>query len=255
MIQEITEAYRLSPQQERLWSILDGTNTWLVQAALSITGALDRARLRRCLEEIVQRHEILRTRIAVLPETGLPAQFITSGRGRPELKEADLRRLQADDLWQSVRRRMIDQRQNGFDYSTGDVFKTELLCVGNDEHVLMSSVFAMCADRATMGNIIRDVVRLYAGAPVESEIIQYVDYTHWQNELVESPEGDEGLTYWGKQQASKPLKFWFEKQNLAAYSPAVKQWQVGQDLVNGISQMAERQAASARQILEALRVV
>ena len=75
MIQEITEAYRLSPQQARLWSILDGNNTWLVQAALSITGALDRARLRRCLEEIVQRHEILRTRIAVLPETGLPAQF------------------------------------------------------------------------------------------------------------------------------------------------------------------------------------
>ena len=75
MSAETVEGSRLSPQQSRLWSLqaLSGAGAYRVACSVAIEGNVDPSRLRRCLEQIVARHEILRTSFRRLPGSqGLP---------------------------------------------------------------------------------------------------------------------------------------------------------------------------------------
>ena len=63
--------YRLSPQQERLWS-LQGDQPFRAQCAVALSGPLDRQRLRAALADTVERHPILRTAFRHLPGISAP---------------------------------------------------------------------------------------------------------------------------------------------------------------------------------------
>lgn len=74
MQKAMIEGFRLSPQQTHLWQLLQGERdgVYEAQAVVSITGELDRARLRAALAELVAQHEILRTTFHRLPAMTIP---------------------------------------------------------------------------------------------------------------------------------------------------------------------------------------
>ncbi|HYG61702.1 MAG TPA: condensation domain-containing protein, partial [Thermoanaerobaculia bacterium] len=92
MSQQVTQGFRLSPQQRRLWSIQeeDGTSPYRSQCVIRIEGALDRSLLEAAVGDLVARHEILRTLFHRLPGRSWPAQVVLDEEWRPRIELLDL---------------------------------------------------------------------------------------------------------------------------------------------------------------------
>jgi hypothetical protein len=70
--------YRLSPQQRRLWALLQhGWNeSYQAKCAVMIRGRLESHRLKSAAQNVIARHEILRTTFQRLPGMAIPMQVI-----------------------------------------------------------------------------------------------------------------------------------------------------------------------------------
>jgi len=138
-VSEETEAdtFPLSFAQQQLWlldRLLEGRPVYNVWAAVRLRGTLDRPALERALQEIVRRHEVLRTRFAM--DNGSPVQVIA-----PEMELAleadDLSALRANEREAEARRRTFEATSQPFELERGPLFRARLLRLGESEHWLV----------------------------------------------------------------------------------------------------------------------
>ncbi|MEV4185768.1 condensation domain-containing protein, partial [Streptosporangium canum] len=165
----------LSHAQERLWFLEQyrpGTTTYTVPVAARLRGDLDADALRRALDEIVARHEALRTR------------FLTTEDGTPELvvdgpRPAELRVTEAADLEAAVE--LLDaELATPFDLEHGPLFRTVLVRLAPDDHVLLIAAHHTVIDGWSSDVIIRELLALHDGATPPSAPVGYGDYALWQ---------------------------------------------------------------------------
>jgi amino acid adenylation domain-containing protein len=202
----------LSYAQERLWFIEQlepGSATYNIAFALRLEGVLKRGGLRHSLEEMLRRHEILRTSFPM--EQGVPVQRIAPSL---ELKlyeeEVD---LSAAEGWAEAERRQEAQRlaraeaERPFDLAHGPLLRVKLLRLGEQEHVLVVTMHHIISDGWSTGVMVREFSRLYEaytrgeGSSLEELQIQYGDYTVWQREWLQGEGMEEHLGYWKQQLA------------------------------------------------------
>ncbi|MEU8268265.1 amino acid adenylation domain-containing protein [Sphaerisporangium sp. NPDC049002] len=190
------EPVRLSYAQQRLWFLaqLDGTSAYYnIPMALRLLGPLDRPALQRALEEIVRRHEVLRTRF--VDRDGVPYQHIGDGAefSVPYEKAADPAHL-----------RSICEREAvaPFDLERDCLIRTRLLRQAEREHVLMVTMHHSVSDGWSLGVFFRDLVALYeaysAGrpSPLEPLPVQYADYAEWQRQWLVDEVQERQVGYW-----------------------------------------------------------
>jgi len=199
------EGFRLSPQQDRLWSLQQGAAQLppLAQAAFRITGPLQVEQLQTALEQVAQRHEILRTRFPCLPGMQVPLQVIDEMQV-DWLPEENLQGLDAstqaarlETAWQSL--------GSGFNLAEGRVVRSRLLRLAEQEWVLHLGLPALSVDGYTLRQLVRELRDAYAGSVSDAEIPQYADLTEWQHELLTSEETAEGRAYWQQQSFPNPV--------------------------------------------------
>ncbi|WP_231980400.1 condensation domain-containing protein, partial [Mycobacterium sp. E2497] len=174
----------LSFAQSRLWFLdqLNGPSpVYNMAAALRLAGPLDTDALRAALNDVVGRHESLRT-IFVAPQ-GTPRQIVLSAeqaRVRCDVVEAD--------GWPTSRLEgAIDAAaHHSFDLSTEIPLRAKVFRVGEGEHVLVAVAHHIAADGWSITPLVRDLGVAYASrrggeVPGWAELpVQYVDYTLWQ---------------------------------------------------------------------------
>jgi amino acid adenylation domain-containing protein len=179
-------ALPLSFGQERLW-FLDqmepGSPLYVIAHAVRLEGPLDERALRRALDEVVRRHESLRT---VFPaEEGRPVQVVLA----PEpvaLEVEDLAEFAPDAREDEARRRAHDAMWRPFDLATGPLFRARLLRLSGEEHVLLLSMHHAVSDGWSMGVLYAELGALYAAfarggeSPLEPLPVQYADFALWQ---------------------------------------------------------------------------
>jgi amino acid adenylation domain-containing protein len=175
-IEEIIEGYRLSPQQKHLWLTAgEGTSdvagvlsTYKVACEFEVTGEVELWALEAALAHVLSHHEILRTRFDCLQGMQIPVQVIGA---EPTLR------------W-SLRE------------------------IGPNRHKLIIELPAMCADRAGLRNVAREVCMFYkmetTGRTIEpaDDLMQYVDLSEWLNQLLEHEAAAFGQAYWRQQDLS-----------------------------------------------------
>jgi amino acid adenylation domain-containing protein/FkbM family methyltransferase len=199
MSQQTIEGYRLSPQQQQHWLLYGNSTAYAVQCVASLSGPLQPESLRRALAEVIERHEILRTAFRFLPGMDVPLQVIVESRPQ-ELREIDVSRL--DEPEQRIRlEKILDQeRLLDFDYEQGQLMHTCLLKMSADKHALVITMPAICADAPTLDHLLIEIGDSYAPRTSDAEstngLIQYVDFSQWQNELLESEDESDGRDYW-----------------------------------------------------------
>ncbi|MGW5043304.1 condensation domain-containing protein, partial [Streptomyces parvulus] len=185
---ERPERVPLSPAQNRLWFLnkLEGANaTYNVPVAFRITGDLDASVLETALNDVVIRHESLRTVFREFDDGG-SAQVVLG----TDVVDVVLRRVtcSADELASALR----DAGEYAFDLATDLPIRPTLFTVGPDEHVLLLLVHHIASDGTSMGPLGRDLetafrARLGGVAPGWSPLpVQYADYALWLHGLLGS---------------------------------------------------------------------
>jgi amino acid adenylation domain-containing protein len=198
----------LSSAQQRLWIIdqlAPGNPAYNLFNALRITGDLNVAALRESLQQVVLRHEALRTTFTLAGHQ--PLQIIHPSL-HLHLPLLDLSALPASDRSHQARLLAQTEARTGFDLRQGPLLRARLLRLEEQEHWLLLTMHHIVSDGWSMGVLLREIRELY-GAGVRGEEsrlaelpIQYADYAVWQREwLSRSGGADEQLNYWCEQLA------------------------------------------------------
>jgi len=200
----------LSFAQQRLW-FLDqtGARQPILQHPLAVrlTGPVEVLALEQSLNEIVRRHEVLRTTFQT--EGGKPVQVIAPEH-RMVLEVEDVRGLpEAEREAQALERARAEARQ-AFDLRHGPLMRARLIRLGEEEHVVLLTMHHIVSDGWSMGRLMYEIGRLYeayAGgrpSPLADLEIQYADYAIWQREWLRGAELERQLGYW-KDKLGGPL--------------------------------------------------
>ncbi len=207
---ERPEQVPVSLTQERMWLIHQrepGLSAYNIPVAVSLKGALDTAALQRSLEEIVRRHEALRTTFPAVD--GEPVQVIHPDASFP-LPRIDLTALPAEVRPARARALAVEDSGRPFDLQRGPLFRGALVQLSEREHVLLLNVHHIVSDGWSMGVLLGELKALYAAfaagsaSPLAELPVQYADYTLWQREQLRGARLEAPLGYW-RQQLAGPL--------------------------------------------------
>ena len=207
-------ALRLSFAQERLWfldRLAPGSVAYSVAAAVRLRGRLAIPILAAALDEIVRRHESLRTRFAAGPAG--PLQAIGDPAPLP-LPLADLRALPTPRRAAEASALAAAEAARPFDLESGPVLRVTLAAIGeagsDDDHAVLLTMHHIVADGWSMGVLVGELMRLYAAfragrpSPLPELPVQYGDFAAWQRGRLAGEALEAELRHWREVLAGAP---------------------------------------------------
>jgi alpha-ketoglutarate-dependent taurine dioxygenase len=196
--------------QQRLW-VLDqlapGDPVYNGAAALRLVGPLNIPALAQTFNEILRRHEVLRTIFTTVEEQ--PVQIILQAQPL-RLLEVDLRQVPAAAREQVVHHLLTAAARQPFDLAHGPLLRVSVLHLHATEHVLVLAMHHIVSDGWSTGVLIREVAALYtayttgAPSPLPELPLQYADFAHWQRQWLQGEVLETRLAYWRRQLAGAP---------------------------------------------------
>ncbi|HEY0765885.1 MAG TPA: amino acid adenylation domain-containing protein [Pyrinomonadaceae bacterium] len=198
----------LSFPQERLLfleQLEPGGAIYNLHAALRLKGILDLAALEQSFNEIIRRHESLRTTLEL--REGEPVQLIVPTLTIPlplmdvsphSVAETEALRLAAEE------------GQRPFDLGVGPLLRALAIRIDVDDHLVVLTMHHAISDGWSMGILLRELSALYAAysqhtpSPLTELPIQYADYASWQRKCLEGEWLESHLAYWREVLAGAP---------------------------------------------------
>ncbi|HEX6289379.1 MAG TPA: amino acid adenylation domain-containing protein [Herpetosiphonaceae bacterium] len=206
----------LSFAQERLWFVDQwepGNLAYNIPLAMRLTGSLDRAALEWSLNQVIRRHEALRTTFPLVEDR--PIQLIAPSL-TVALTPIDIEHLPAEERAAEALRLAIAEAHHRFDLQRGPLLRATLIRLSPTEHVFLLNMHHIIFDGWSMGLMIREITTIYAArtsaapgaAPDVAALlpdlpIQYADVAVWQRDwLAPGAPGEvleQQLSYWLEQ--------------------------------------------------------
>ncbi|MEJ1932987.1 condensation domain-containing protein, partial [Nostoc sp. NIES-2111] len=205
-----TQTFPLSFAQQRLWffsQLEPESSAYNIPTAIRLTGRLNVAALENSINEIVTRHEILRTTFIVV--NGEPVQVIGAAT-RLQLPIIDLQTIPEIEQETEVQRLATLEAQTPFNLETDSLLRVRLLRLGETNHVLLLTMHHIVSDGWSTGILIHELTTLYKAEDIGQPhnlpelFIQYVDFAVWQRQWLQGEVLNTQLDYW-KQKLSGHL--------------------------------------------------
>ncbi|WP_413206152.1 amino acid adenylation domain-containing protein [Rhodospirillum sp. A1_3_36] len=197
------EAPPLSYAQQRLWVLdqLEGPGSvYNMPNAVRLDGPLDREALAAAFNEVVRRHEALRTNFVA--RDGEPVQIIHDPAPF-DLPLVDIGALPETARDAALSELAAREARRPFDLRADRLLRLTLARLGDDRHVLLINIHHIVSDGWSIGNVLlREVTALYdafsrgAPPPLPPLPIQYADYACWQRDWLKGARLDAQLSYW-----------------------------------------------------------
>jgi len=197
----------LSFAQQRLLfldQLEPGSPLYNICAPLRMKGKLDKKALATTLNEIISRHEILRT--VFVTENEQPLQIIKESL-ELEIKTIQLEKATGDS---ELEKHIIAESLQPFDLSTGPLIRARQLNISENDSVFILTLHHIISDHWSTGVLIQEIMQLYPlyakgeKSSLPDLDIQYADFAHWQQEWFKSDSLQTQLNYWEKQLAGVP---------------------------------------------------
>jgi amino acid adenylation domain-containing protein len=201
----------LSFAQERIWfleQLEPGGAVFNICRVSRLLGDLVIAALEASLNEVVRRHEALRSAIRVAD--GRPEQVVVAELGL-KLNIIDLQNYSVTEREAQLQTCIQEQSSRPFDFAVGGFLRSQLLRVSNQEHVLILTMHHIMSDAWSMGNLTREIWSFYDAfvnanaSPLVELPIQYSDFALWQRNWLRGDVLDRQFAYWKKQLAGAPI--------------------------------------------------
>jgi len=212
-----TSIYPLSFAQQGLWFInqlTPDTPTYNIPIVINFKGCINLTALQDSLNEIIRRHEVLRTSFIV--ENGQPVQVVNHAVP-VTLAVEDLRSLSENERTQEAQRLATEFAQQPFDLSAQSLLRAKVLKLNDKNYHLFVTLHHIIADGWSIGILIKELAALYEAfstgklslrdatrTPFAELPIQYGDFVNWQRKWFDGESatrtlGDRiqpKLTYW-----------------------------------------------------------
>lgn len=195
----------LSFAQQRLWfldRLVPNNPFYNMPAAVRLTGEVNVEVLEAAFQEIIRRHEGLRT---VFPERkGEGVQEIQAHIPVP-IHVLNLQNLSAPEREKQVERIITHEALRPFNLSTGPLLRISLIQLTASEHLLMLNMHHIISDGWSIGVLIQELGILYSAfvqgepSPLPELTLQYADFAHWQREWLQGEILEQQLAYWRQQ--------------------------------------------------------
>jgi amino acid adenylation domain-containing protein len=205
------KALPLSFAQQRLWfldQVAPGSPFYNIDYALRLKTPINFDAMQQALNEIVRRHEPLRTTFQKIE--GQPVQEIAPGLELP-LPIIDLRHLPETEREAEALRLAAEEARTGFDLATGPLLRTKLLRLGEEDCVFLLTIHHIVSDGWSMTVFARELGALYTAfclgqrSPLPELPIQYADFAVWQRQWLQGKVLEEQLSYWKQQLDDLPV--------------------------------------------------
>jgi amino acid adenylation domain-containing protein/non-ribosomal peptide synthase protein (TIGR01720 family) len=205
-----SENLALSFAQQRLWFIgqfESGSSLYNLPTALRVKGELNVPILCQTLNEIVQRHESLRTSFVSVENQ--PVQVITPSLNIT-LPIVDLQGLSAAKKEAEVLRLIANEVQQPFNLAQAPLLRSTLLRLSGVEHIVMFTMHHIISDGWSMEILTKELAVVYEAfcngqiSPLPELPIQYADFAAWQRQWLTGAVLESQLDYWQKQLAGAP---------------------------------------------------
>jgi hypothetical protein len=196
--------------QEHLWDLdqlLPGAPFSNMPYAARLTGPLNVTVLEESVNEIIKRHETLRTTFTTV--AAQPVQVIAPTLHLPLLTE-DLRAFPEAEREAIAQQLIRAEVLYPFDLENGPLVQVHLLRLGEQDHILLLTMHHIISDGWSWGVLLHELAVLYGAfshgrpSPLPDLPLQYADYTLWQRQWLHSEAGKAQLAYW-TQQLHAPL--------------------------------------------------
>ena len=207
---QTTYVFPASYAQQRMW-LLDrlepGNVSYNIPLAFRMKGELDHVALERGLNEIIRRHETLRT---VFQEQAGELMQVIHAEASVRLPVEEVPGATASQRQKRVEEITNQEAGTGFDLSNGPLIRVRLLRVETEEHVLILVMHHIISDGWSIGVLWRELGSLYESysrgeeSKLEELQVQYADFAQWQRQWLESGELERQMAYWRERMAGAP---------------------------------------------------
>ena len=196
--------------QRSLWilnQIAPDSSFYNLHSGVRISSGLNERALAQSLNEIVRRHESLRTTFKSLG--GEPVQIVAANR-HIELPVIDLRTLRETEREDRAYRIASEQALEPFDLGEWPLLRTSLLRLGEAQYIHLLTIHHIVCDNWSMNILLWELSTLYdaycAGlpSPLPALEIQCADYAEWERQWLQGPSANAHLAYWTNQLADLP---------------------------------------------------
>jgi amino acid adenylation domain-containing protein len=192
----------LSLAQERLWfadRMEAGSATYHMPLFVRLEGELDEDAFRRALDELVRRHESLRTSFPLVD--GFPVQRVAPP-APAELTFYDLSALRDDERKDETVRLVREQARIPFWLETGPLFRADLVKLGEGDHLFLATLHHAIADGWSLDLLWHELAALYGSfsrgeaSPLPEPRIQYGDFSVWQRAWLQGEVLERQVAFW-----------------------------------------------------------
>lgn len=197
--------------QQRLWffhQLLPDSPLYNVSAAIRLQGQLDQSALEQSLNEIVGRHESLRTTFELIDAELIQ---VVSPELTLSITLIDLQPLAAEQQQIAARQIVVKTAQLPFDLSRDALLRVTLLKLQETESILLLGLHHIVADAWSIGVLIRELSALYTAfragqpSPLPELPLQYADFAHWQRQWLQGAVLETQRSYWRSQLQHLPV--------------------------------------------------
>nr|WP_222944470.1 non-ribosomal peptide synthetase [Pseudomonas cerasi] len=243
----------LSYAQQRqwiIWQLEPHSAAYNIPLALRLHGALNVEALRRSVEQLIERHETLRT---TFEQQGDEALQVVHPVSPFALGVEQLAAGESVETW-------VDRHvQQPFDLLQGPLLRVNVLRLSGQEHVLVLTQHHIVSDGWSMPIMVEELMQFYQAASLGREVklaplpIQYADYALWQRNWLEMGEQERQLAYWkqqlGEQQPILELPTDRPRPALRSYQGARLNVELDAALLDGLKVLARQQGITLFMLL------
>ncbi|NEQ85367.1 MAG: non-ribosomal peptide synthetase, partial [Moorea sp. SIO2I5] len=192
----------LSYAQQRLWFIekmVLSSNAYNMPLTLHLVGKLDYVALQKSLNQIIARHETLRTTFSEI--NGTPVQIIQSPF-ELELPIIDLSGLIPSEQTTKLQQLLQQENELSFNLEVDPPIRAQLFKLGTTEHILQIILHHIASDGWSVTVLPKELSAIYTAtlqeepSPLPSLPIQYADFAVWQKNYLQGETLETQLSYW-----------------------------------------------------------
>lgn len=253
-----TISYPMSEAQQQLWLLAklsdDGAKAYNDPAVLTIDGPIDLNAFTKALNQVVERHESLRTtvdphgeRLVVQPHTPIAPQLI------------DL--ASSNNPGEAVRAHLEQLNRTLIDFVNGPIFSVTLLKVAEQRHVLVLASHHLVTDGLSMLNVLNELNTCYiaqqrGASPSLASPLQFREFVRWHEEQKSTPAMAEHEAFWMRQfeVPVPPLEWPTDRPRPAVktFNGAVRRLEIDKSLTDRAAKLAESSGVTQFMLLLAV---